>query len=898
MKLTHVTLEGCGRFGTLVRVDGFGPGVNILSAGNEAGKSTLFRAIRTCLFERHNTTGKDVASLATEGLSLPVSITVGFEKGGKAYEIRKSFVRSKSASLICDGVETARNAEADEEVWRLLGIEQRSARALDEAAFGVLWVAQGQSFQTPDPSEGARNVLNAVIQQEVGTLVGGERARLLLNTVNEELARYVTERGQPKARGPLDDAAKTSQKLSAELMDADTRLEALRGKLDELDALRRQYRQASDPAALKSLEDQLAEASRKLSEAVKAEGEIRRLTGEERQAFQLCEAQQEKLTSLQAQATTIDDQRERLKQISDGLAPLDTQDEATATALRQANAERARIEDALAAIDAREAELQRLDALSQKLARKAELAARLQQLDDFRQRAAASEAALKLATIDDAVIKSLEAIEREEARIRAALEAGAARVTIQAKHGLGVTLNGEAVDGTAARPVTEALTIAVGPDVSITVSPPADALDAASAGLARERARLNALLARHAVATPAELRLRHAERVALENAARDIRAERSALGLKDDVSSEIDRLSTSIAAIAAEAQRILPQGTGPLPAAEPIAAERQSLAERRSALRAERSSLDAQISAHKDTLTALASTRGTLNGQKAEIDARLQSALALLPDGTRQSLMAACEQELVHRREAHRVKAAALEQGRASAPAPDEAERQQARVDRFTSALESQRRTRDDLRQSIARLEGEVQISGGEGLGEIATTLRLQHGMAAAETHRLTERVEVLKLLKTTVESCYARRREQLNAPLLRHLTPFLSDVFPKAGIVLGDDFEISALTRSGPQGEAFGRLSLGTQEQIAVLVRLAMGAMICERGEDVPVILDDALVFSDDARIEQMFDAINRAGRRQQVIVFTCRARSFASLGGRELRIASGHHPADTASS
>ena len=72
-----------------------------------------------------------------------------------------------------------------------------------------------------------------------------------------------------------------------------------------------------------------------------------------------------------------------------------------------------------------------------------------------------------------------------------------------------------------------------------------------------------------------------------------------------------------------------------------------------------------------------------------------------------------------------------------------------------------------------------------------------------------------------------------------------------------------------------------------SVLVRLAMGAMIAEKGNEVPIILDDALVFSDDARIEQMFDALNRAGRRQQVIVFTCRAASFASLGGRPLSIA-----------
>ena len=139
---------------------------------------------------------------------------------------------------------------------------------------------------------------------------------------------------------------------------------------------------------------------------------------------------------------------------------------------------------------------------------------------------------------------------------------------------------------------------------------------------------------------------------------------------------------------------------------------------------------------------------------------------------------------------------------------------------------------------------------------------------------------------RNVVETAYEKRREQLNAPLRRHLKPFLQDVFPQAEIALGDAFTIEGLKRKGQESEIFGRLSSGTQEQVAVLVRLAMGAMIAEKGHDLPIILDDALVFSDDARIEQMFDAINRAARNQQVIVLTCRARSFASLGGNQLRI------------
>ena len=103
-----------------------------------------------------------------------------------------------------------------------------------------------------------------------------------------------------------------------------------------------------------------------------------------------------------------------------------------------------------------------------------------------------------------------------------------------------------------------------------------------------------------------------------------------------------------------------------------------------------------------------------------------------------------------------------------------------------------------------------------------------------------------------------------------------------------GDGFSIAGIKRDGPAAETFERLSTGTQEQIADLVRLAMRAMICERGQPVPIILDDALVFSDDDRIEQMFDALNRAGQEQQVIVLTCRTRAFTALGGRQLSIAS----------
>jgi hypothetical protein len=37
------------------------------------------------------------------------------------------------------------------------------------------------------------------------------------------------------------------------------------------------------------------------------------------------------------------------------------------------------------------------------------------------------------------------------------------------------------------------------------------------------------------------------------------------------------------------------------------------------------------------------------------------------------------------------------------------------------------------------------------------------------------------------------------------------------------------------------------------------------------------------------MFDALSRAGKNQQIIVLTCRLRSFEPLGGHALRIQAG---------
>jgi uncharacterized protein YhaN len=80
--------------------------------------------------------------------------------------------------------------------------------------------------------------------------------------------------------------------------------------------------------------------------------------------------------------------------------------------------------------------------------------------------------------------------------------------------------------------------------------------------------------------------------------------------------------------------------------------------------------------------------------------------------------------------------------------------------------------------------------------------------------------------------------------------------------------------------------LSGGTREQLAVLTRLAFAELLLGQGRPATVILDDALAFSDDDRIESMFDVLMRAGQNVQIIVLTCRKRLFTRLGATALEI------------
>ena len=216
-------------------------------------------------------------------------------------------------------------------------------------------------------------------------------------------------------------------------------------------------------------------------------------------------------------------------------------------------------------------------------------------------------------------------------------------------------------------------------------------------------------------------------------------------------------------------------------------------------------------------------------------------------------------------------------------------EQLQARMDRLEKAIEERREKRGNLDVEISGLRSRVEASEGGGIDEVIQQKNRELELCQEEIRRSKREVDVLTLLLSTLRDAEREAKELYMSPVVNRLRPYLQLLFPGANIAIDENLKITGVVRAGGYEEPFHHLSMGTQEQIAVLVRLAFAEMLVEQGQPATVVLDDALVFSDDRRMDRMFDILNMAARNIQVLIFTCREQLFEGIGGCHLSLETG---------
>ncbi|EJW10599.1 DNA double-strand break repair Rad50 ATPase [Rhodovulum sp. PH10] len=902
MIITRLAVEGVGRFRSRHVVQGLGPGLNLLCAPNEAGKSTLFRALQAALFARHGSKTEELRRLGCLDAEVPASIEVGFRRGEAEYLVRKSFLRGTGAKLSRDGSVVAEGRAADEKIWELLDLAPGASIA-EPSTFGLLWVPQAKSFDAYEPSPEAKALLGRVIEAEVGQVLGGERGERVLRSVCERLAREATATGQPKAGGPWRTAIERRDAAKAELAALQATMATLEADRAALAGLLRQREALSDTSALAAMRADLATAAAERDAAARADHAAQQAETEQAQRELTAERARKRHEELVGLDQRIARRREQIAALDRQLAEQTNVLDAQATVLSTKEQALANLAAKLSEAERAADRARRREASARDAEHVEELSVRLTKARRLRDDIARVKQAIERTTVPMEAVKAIETARRALEAAEARREAKAPRVIVRPRPaGAGKIL----CDGA---PVTEGREVAATAPLLITVAdlaeieikPAASPDDDAAVEIAREN--LAKALRTAGVASLAEAQECRAKAADLEAERRGLLAELSAtapaVGKEDGIAALERQLATAKAALdalTADTDRAPDHASGDTPGETKKIAlpDRETLARERIAAEA---ACDLARHAHRTAQEMVstareqvAATRFMCKGTEAQIaeaNRALRDGLVLCPDAERADRLTALAAAAGEARvlfEAAREKAAAL---RAAVPTAEVRAATEARVKRLTGAIETNERRLGEVERDIAALQGRIATRGGEGLGEREAEAVDALALAESELARTDRRVAALKLLKTTIEESRQAAADQFLAPVKTAMRPYLHALFPGADAALDPRFGIDGISRGAAAAiEPFVSLSDGTREQVAIIVRLALGRLLAERGNPVPVVLDDALVFSDDDRIERMFDVLTRAAEKQQVIVLTCRSRAFLTCGGRPLSI------------
>ena len=199
-----------------------------------------------------------------------------------------------------------------------------------------------------------------------------------------------------------------------------------------------------------------------------------------------------------------------------------------------------------------------------------------------------------------------------------------------------------------------------------------------------------------------------------------------------------------------------------------------------------------------------------------------------------------------------------------------------------TQLLQAQMSDADDtvthLQQQIAQVQGRLDAGrDAQALGDQISRLEEELVRQQAEYDALQLSLDALRAANTTLQNRFSPELGRRAAEIFTDMTGSTW-----SHILLDREFHLSAESGSAPTRRSVQLLSAGTADQLYLAVRLAICEMILPPEQNPPLILDDALLTFDDARLSTTLDYLTRLGAQRQILLFTCQGREAALLQGR----------------
>lgn len=874
MKLRAIELTNIRRFaGRSARLSDIGDGITVLCEANEFGKSTFFDAIHALFFERHGSRNAVIKALQPHAGGAPeVVVEVDLPKG--RFRIVKRWLQRPHAQVLDSSGRLV--AQADEaEAW----IDRMMSGGLLGPS-GLLWVRQGLMGLEPEGGStddrrdrerglAARRDLLSSVAGEIDMMTGGRRMDLVVDRVTASLAVLATDGGRPKANGEWKRALDQVEALALREADLRPRADRLSGDLARRSELQRMLARLTDPEAV-------LERSRTLSQAEAAHQDARAHQAQIAQAetaLRLAELDVQRAETEIARLATLTDR------LADAGEATRTAEEAAVVARDRADdlAQRERMaagDHEEAAANARALRL-RLDRANR--ARSAGLAQ--SQAEDLRRRLDQTvdvQADLERAQAGRSRIKATpEAVSAAE-KAQAALDlaealAEAQAVTIEAfPDGEAIPLLGGHPMLPGPQPLLTAAELILPGFGSLRIDPGSARASDTSAEILVARKRLEATLA--ACGVNSEIEARAALAQAREF---DVVIAQATVLLSAIAPDGLDALRAALARAIAEGAEV---------STDAEAGDPETLNPALAAAETAEAVAAATLKSARELLVDANQVRAVAEANRTSAERLFAAAQSEAGDPTALVDRVAALKESIP--SLHATRRTADDDLAGLVASATDLATTEARLARAKSASEQAARELALAREGLAGLNATISALADEGLEEQLSAIAEERVEAAARAARYEAEVRSLTRLRRALEDARTRARDAYFGPVLRELQPLLHILHPGAQLVIDDTTLLpTTLTRNG-QEEPMDILSGGTREQLAILTRLAFARLFAAAGRPVPVILDDALVHSDDDRIESMFDALHRTSRDQQILVFTCRQRAFAALGGERARV------------
>ena len=887
MILHRLTVANWRSLLTAVEVGPFSDRLNVIHAPNGTGKSSLFEALRRALFDAHHVSGEEIEAVRPWGRPLAPKVQVEFTQSGVRYRVEKTFLDGAAADLFRfeDGKfqPLANSRNADTKLREIIAAADAPGRGLSKhehwGLSEVLWAPQG-SLHLDSLSGNVTQNLRAAL----GVQLTGEGGSKLEELLEERYQTFFTKGGKPRTGKQAAPILALESELAAAVTERQERLgqqqrfeETSRAVEDarqkrtqarrEADALRDSVGQTRQQAETYLLlqgelsQKQLTEqAARERFDAI---GQSLGLIGKARQEIDLLQ------TAIQGGQTLVTELAAESKLSADAADAARGRRDAIRSQRPSLDARAAEVEDARAFVDDRKAH-QVLEARVGKL----------KQFDSDLTQQKAQRAAL--VAPDDKTIKEVRKCLAAHDVADAALRASLIHLTVQPKNK--TTIQRQSPDESQTVAAGDKATFSGSPEVRIEIegfgtihaSGPEGDAETHQEALQEAGKKLAKLTQPYGTQDPDRLQLLRGQADALDRKIEQL--QEKITELLDDESA--DDLNGQLAELEARLQERL--GRFPAWKEQP-----PLVGDLKSALEKELKAFVLAIETAEDDFDkaqaaaqAVEKRHGTAGGELKNARLNLEAAQGRLTDLTRDGqsddARSQARSEALMAWDAAKAKAKECETKLNEIPGDPQKTLQ--KLERQLKGLEDAEATaRDEEKQA----EGRLQTLAAEGAYSKLVACDEQLADLQSRIRREKLRMEATRLLYDTVTTCKAAMVAAVAAPVERTATNMLGRIAgPRLGSVRLTESFVPAGVRPELAAEPvdLANLSGGEQEQLFLIIRLALGQVLA-REERQLVVLDDVLNATDTGRLARVLTLLEECADRLQIVILTCHPERYRGL-------------------